>query len=404
MRGHQITLLTVCTNDEDRLTLDDLDEYCARIKPVNLPTWRSLINCIRALPTREPLQAVYSWDAKLADDLHHLATSSNGAGAYDVIHIEHLRGARYGVDLIKRGGAKKSPLPIIWDSVDSISLLFRQAMIQSNSFLSREITRFELGRTQEYEGFLVGEFERVLVTSEKDQEALHSLSHKAVEESQVVVLPNGVDLEYFTPGEKDDRESKTIVLSGKMSYHANESMVIGFMDEIMPRVWSKHPGAKVWIVGKDPSAKLLSYAHPPNVTVTGTVADLRPYLKKATISASPVNYGVGIQNKVLEAMACATPVIASKQAVSALSVGEGEEIIIADGPAEFAEKLNALLDDPNLCEMIGRTGRKYVEETHDWANGAARLEELYVEAIQKRHPSVIRDGTIGRLIPTTKDK
>ena len=102
MRGHQITLLTVCTNDEDRHGLDDLDEYCASIKQVNLPTWRSLVNCIKALPTREPLQMVYSWDPDLAEDLYQLATSSNGAGSYDVIHIEHLRGARYGVDLIIR--------------------------------------------------------------------------------------------------------------------------------------------------------------------------------------------------------------------------------------------------------------------------------------------------------------
>jgi glycosyltransferase involved in cell wall biosynthesis len=381
----------VCASDEDRLALDVIEDYCERIKQVNLPNWQSLINCIKALPSREPLQAVYSWDSNLADDLYQLATSTNGAGTYDVIHIEHLRGARYGVDLISRSGLDKSPLPIVWDSVDSISLLFRQAMIHSKSFLSREITRFELGRTEHYEGWLVGEFDRVLVTSKNDREALLSLSQTGVDESQVVVLPNGVDLEYFTPGDNDDRESKAIVLSGKMSYHANESMVLGFMDEIMPQVWSRHPDAEVWIVGKDPPPKIQSYAQNSKVTVTGTVADIRPYLKKATISASPINYGVGIQNKVLEAMACATPVIASKQAVSALSVEEGEEIIIADGPIEFADKLNSLLDDPNKREIIGKAGREFVEENHDWKRGAARLEDFYIEAINQREPIVNRD-------------
>ncbi len=386
MRGHRITLLTVCTSDEDRQVLADLDQYCEQIKQVTLPTWRSMINCLKALPSEEPLQAVYSWDSKLAEGLFELATSSNGSGNYDVVHIEHLRGARYGIDLIKRGGLNKSPLPIVWDSVDSISLLFRQAMVQSKRYLSREITRFELRRTEKYEGFLVGKFDRVLVTSENDKQALMALSQSEIEESKVVVLPNGVDLGYFTPGEISGREKKTIVLSGKMSYHANESMVVDFMEEILPHVWSRFPDVKVWIVGKDPPSKIKSYAQNPRVTVTGTVADIRSYLNTATISASPINYGVGIQNKVLEAMACGTPVVASKHAVSALSVEDGKEIIVAEGPIDFAEKLNSLLDDPDKREKIGKAGRRFVEEKHDWVNGAAHLEELYEQAVRQREP------------------
>jgi len=92
----------------------------------------------------------------------------------------------------------------------------------------------------------------------------------------------------------------------------------------MPLVWEKRPDVKVWIVGKDPSPRLLAYAQNPNIQVTGTVDDMRPYLKKATLSAAPISYGVGIQNKVLEAMACAAPVIASQQAVSALGVEAGK--------------------------------------------------------------------------------
>jgi glycosyltransferase involved in cell wall biosynthesis len=380
-RGHKITLLTVCTSDDDRQALEDLSAYCAHIKQGNLPTWRSMINCLRALPTREPLQAVYSWDQNLADDLFDLATSSNDAGKFDVIHIEHLRGARYGVDLIARNGPNKSPLPIIWDSVDSISLLFRQAMIESNSFFSREITRFELGRTEEYEGKLVNEFDRVLVTSNNDKQALLSLGSRDADESLVEVLPNGVDLEYFTPVDNVNREDQTIVLIGKMSYHANVSMVVGFMEEVMPHVWESRPEAQVWIVGKDPSPRIQSFAQNNKVTVTGMVPDIRPYLNKATISASPVNYGVGIQNKVLEAMACATPVIASKRAVSALSVEHGKEIILAEGPVDRRE-------------MIGISGRRYVEEEHDWANCAARLEEIYTQAIKQRKPTYDRETEI----------
>jgi len=393
-RGHQITLLTICASDEDQQALKNLKPYCARIKQVSIPTWRSMINCLRALPTREPLQAVYSWDKNLADDLFELATSSNGAGKFDVIHIEHLRGARYGVDLITRSGLNKSPLPIIWDSVDSISLLFGQAMVKSKSMISREITRFELGRTEEYEGRLVEDFDRVLVTSNNDKQALLSLGSQVAEVSQVEVLPNGVDLGYFTPIDNIIREEQTIVLTGKMSYHANVAMVVGFIEEVMPHVWESRPEVQVWIVGKDPTSRIQSFAQNNKVTVTGTVPDIRPYLNKATISASPVNYGVGIQNKVLEAMACGTPVIAFKKAVSALSVEDGKELVIAEGPLDFAEKLVSLLDEPDRREMIGKSGRRYVEDEHDWASGAARLEEFYTQAIKQRIPTSDREAEI----------
>jgi glycosyltransferase involved in cell wall biosynthesis len=82
------------------------------------------------------------------------------------------------------------------------------------------------------------------------------------------------------------------------------------------------------------------------VQVTGVVDDLRPYLQSATLAVAPIRYGTGIQNKVLEAMACATPVVASHQAVSALQVAPGEDLIVADQPREFARAILELLNDP----------------------------------------------------------
>jgi glycosyltransferase involved in cell wall biosynthesis len=204
------------------------------------------------------------------------------------------------------------------------------------------------------------------------------------------VLPNGVDLGYFSPAENGERDDQTVVLSGKMSYHANISMVVGFVEDIMPHVWEKRPDVKVWIVGKDPSPRLLAYAQNQNIQVTGTVDEIRPYLTKATLSAAPISYGAGIQNKVLEAMACATPVIASQQAVSALGVEVGKEIVVADDPLDFAKKVISLLDDRERREIVGRAGRQFVERNHDWAVLAARLEGVYTQSLNKQSTWDIR--------------
>jgi glycosyltransferase involved in cell wall biosynthesis len=301
----------------------------------------------------------------------------------DVAHVEHLRGARYGLALKKRSGGRRAGVPVVWDSVDSISLLFRQAVAHGSNPLGTGLRRLELGRTERYEGWLVNQFEKVLVTSPSDQQALASLSNTKGAGENVRVLRNGVDLEYFQPGNFCERESNTIVLSGKMSYHANVVMATHFVQEIMPAVWAARPDVRVVIVGKDPDMEVQALGEHPGVTVTGTVVDIRPYLQCAAIAAAPIKYGTGIQNKVLEAMASAAPVVAAPQAVSALDAVPGRDLLIAGEPALFAENLLRLLDDPGERERLGSAGRKYVEENHDWRVIAGRLEAIYSQAIEQ---------------------
>jgi glycosyltransferase involved in cell wall biosynthesis len=110
---------------------------------------------------------------------------------------------------------------------------------------------------------------------------------------------------------------------------------------------------------------------------------MRPYLQEATIAASPITYGAGIQNKVLEAMACGTPVIVTKQAVSALEVKPGDDVIIADDHVSFAREVLNLLDNPDRRKRLGGAGRIYVERNHDWSVVAANLENVYLSMLKK---------------------
>jgi glycosyltransferase involved in cell wall biosynthesis len=135
------------------------------------------------------------------------------------------------------------------------------------------------------------------------------------------------------------------------------------------------------IVGKDPPAEIRELADQQRVFVTGTVDDIRPYLQKATLAVAPLTYGAGIQNKVLEAMACATPVICTPQAGSALMAVPGKEIIIAETNEEMAQTIIELLDNPKLLEQIGRSGRDYVERHHQWGDITSSLLQIYDHAI-----------------------
>jgi glycosyltransferase involved in cell wall biosynthesis len=344
------------------------------------------------VPGSTPLQAVYCWQPGLAQILTEAIPSQKGKPVFDVMHVEHLRGAKYGL-YVK---ALLPDFPVVWDSVDCISLLFQRAALHSKRRLNRLITRFELKRTERYEGWLQSQFDHTLVTAPVDKDALLALRRPGTEgAAPVSVLPNGVDLDYFVPHTPVRKEPATLVISGKMSYHANITMTLSLYQSIMPLIWEKRPDVKLWIVGKDPTPEILALGEHPSVTVTGTVSDIRPYLQQATIAVAPLTYGVGIQNKILEAFACATPVITTPQAVSALNVMPGRDVLVALDPRVFAEQVLDLLGDPQRQQRIGQAGRLYVEAHHKWETIAAQLEGAYHESIHSGLRDHARAGAPG---------
>jgi len=377
-RGHRLTVLTVWTDEREREEVERLRHYCSSVQAVYLPAWRSWLNCLQSLPGTIPLQAMYSWQPEL------MAYIAGAEFKADVVHIEHLRGAPYGLYLKSQLAKAGRRIPVIWDSVDCISLLFRQAAGRSTKPFSRWITRFELSRTEQYEGWLLGQFDQVLVTSLADKEALLSLLPPEQEFSSISILPNGVDLDYFGSDSDGVREAATLVISGKMSYHANVTMLMYFVHEILPLIQARRPDVKLCVVGKDPPREVRALAQNPSIFVTGSVPDIRPYLRRATVAVAPLTYGAGIQNKVLEAMACATPVVSTPQAVSALGVLPGRDVLVAREPEAFAEAVLDLLESPQRQRQVGEAGRRYVETHQPWAAIAAQLEEVYNEVISVR--------------------
>jgi glycosyltransferase involved in cell wall biosynthesis len=375
-RGNQVSLYTLYTDQVERDEINLLRGLC-EVEAFEITRRESMVNSIKALPTRKPLQSVYSWQPKLAEKLLSDIVDKRP----DVIHIEHLRGARYGMFIKSNLMKLMRPLPIVWDSVDCISDLFTQA-VKGNSHLKQKILLwFELSRTRHFEKEAVGLFDGVLVTSPKDAQALKDLREDGLPDGVIHVIPNGVDLETFKPEDGIAREKETLIVSGKMSYHANIAMTQYLVNEIMPHIWVKRPGVKLWIVGKDPPREVQFLANDPLIQVTGMVSDIADYLRRATIAVAPLRYGAGIQNKILEAMACSTAVVTNNQAIGSLSARNGEDLLIANDPIEFAHSITSLLDDECRRQAIGNSGRKYVETNHNWTNIAAQLESVYQSVI-----------------------
>jgi glycosyltransferase involved in cell wall biosynthesis len=369
-------VFTLGSSQQDESDAQALKDRCKGVHYYDLPLWHSLWNSGLALPSQRPLQSVYSWHSRMANDLANRLAYRH----FDLVHVEHLRGSRYATFIKSRF----PEMAVVWDSVDCISHLFQQAAGRSTSLFGRFVTYFELARTRNAEGNLICDFDHVLVTSAADRHALLGLACKGREPSPVSVLRNGVNLEYFHPNPDVPRDPATILFSGKMSYHANITMVKHLVTDIMPRVWKACPQTRLVIVGKDPSSEIRKLDRKPFVTVTGTVADLRPFLWRATLSVVPLLYGAGIQNKILEAMATATPVVTSPQALSALQAQPGKDLLVANDPTGFAQNILKLLNDQHFQRVVGDSGLSYVRKNHNWKAIASQLAKIYQDTLDHR--------------------
>ncbi|MFN8464133.1 MAG: glycosyltransferase [Caldilineaceae bacterium] len=409
-RGHAVTLATLWTSPAEQDDLNRLAQMGAHVLSEPMPAWQSVRNSLAALPASTPLQAVYSWQPALFRTLRSLVQEQQ----FDAIHVEHLRGSRYGLELLDHLQASPTRPPVVWDSVDCISHLFAQASAQSRSTKGKLMTRFELPRTERYEARLIRTFDHTVVTSTIDRAALLDLARQHSDKdrsssrsadldvaAKVDVVPNGVDLEHFAYCGPEQRHLNRIVFSGKMSYHANVTAALHLVDEIMPLVWAQRPDAEVWLVGKDPAPELCALAEKQGgtagatgsvggrVVVTGEVPAMQDYIQGAAVAVAPLLYGAGIQNKVLEAMACGAAVVASPQASQSLAAVPGQDFLLASEPGAFAAAILTVLGSADLRAELGRAGRRFVEKNHSWDSAVAQLEGIYANCAAQISPQPV---------------
>jgi len=354
---------------EDRWASDTpLRHACTSIDRFPLSRAQTLTNAARALVTGAPLQALYSRHQEASAHIGTLAAS----GRFDVVHIEHLRGVVMAEHV--------TTTPIVFDAVDSITLLFEQAATRAPHLSQRLTARLDLERTRRFEASLPRRFARTLTTSERERDAFIRLAGPDVSD-RIVTIPNGVDTEYFQPSDAAPH-TPTVLFTGKMSYHANVAAALRLVRDIMPRVWQTQPDAVVVIAGKDPPADIQALTADRRVSVTGFVDDLRPYFARARVAVAPLVYGAGIQNKVLEAMACGVPVVTTTDASRAFAARVGSDVLVAETDDDFGRHILRLLEDDAAQEACGRAGRHYVEAHHNWQTLGRRLIDVYEDAVR----------------------
>ncbi|MGC4250372.1 MAG: TIGR03087 family PEP-CTERM/XrtA system glycosyltransferase [Sphingobium sp.] len=204
---------------------------------------------------------------------------------------------------------------------------------------------------------------------------------------EVVAIENGVALDMFDPAADfpavEKGEGALLVFTGQMDYRPNVEAVESFARESLPAIRAVHPDARFAIVGRNPSKSVQALADLPGVIVTGGVPDVRGWLAAADVVVAPLRIARGIQNKVLEAMAMARPVVVSPQAAEGIDAQDETHFLIAADPAEEAAKVITLLADPAKAARLAQAARARMEQRYRWSATLSAVPDLLFGHLEK---------------------
>lgn len=350
---HEVYLGTFVDDPEDEAYLPVVRELCTELHVARLRPGTAKLASLRGLLSGEALTLPYYRDAGL------------GAWVQDLTR----RHALDAVVVFSSSMAQYAPptLPMLVDFVDVDSAKWTD-YAQAHAWPMSWLYRREGRRLLDFETRVAARAACSFFVTDKEVALFHRLVPGI--KARIEPLCNGVDADFFAPAA--DRASPyaagelPLVFTGAMDYWPNADAVGWFAAEVLPALRQRWPALKFYIVGRSPTPAVQALAS-EGVVVTGTVADVRPYLQHAAVVVAPLRLARGIQNKILEAMAMARPVVAAQTCVAAITAEAGRELLAAEAAADYVSQVDALLADPAQAMRMGQAGRACVLEHYSWA-------------------------------------
>lgn len=368
---HRITIVAFKFKDDPE---EYLREYCDEIVTIELPTSPkkrypyyiinyliSLLLTDISLRKRNILDVTFSW--KMQRKIKELLKTKE----FDIILVDDVSMVPYVSD---------ASLPKILTEVGNIPEVHREAYKIEKNILKKlnKLLLYSIAKNYEkdYE-----KFDACITVTKQQKDKLEShLSNLSIS-----VIPFGINTD--SESEFFEEDFPSLLFLGTLSSVFNQQSVLYLYKEIYPLIKGKIPDTKLYIVGKNPSKEILKLTTDDSVIVTGYVKDVRPYLARASVITLPV-HGFGIKTRLLEVMAMGKPVVVSSAATHGLDATPEENIIIADDPKEFAERVVELLNDEALRKRIGANARNLMKEKYSWEKMADMLNDILQEVMNKR--------------------
>ncbi len=340
-----------------------LKKYCCDIRVISLPAdrgcWSKNALIFKSLFTEKPYTVNWNCSADMKGTIDNVLKEFQP----EVIHYDTIGMAEY----------LQCNLPgaLNHHNVES-HMMLRRAQKEKN-YLKKMYFYQEAKKIERYEKKVCKLFQSNLVVSDEDKFILKNI----VPDATIDIIPNGVDISYFSPS-AEIPDNETLIFAGAMNWYPNKDSMLFFIDEIWPLLKAKRPTIKMIIVGQSPPGRLLALnKQDPDFIVTGYVDDVRSYFKQASIYVCPMRDGGGTRLKILDALSSGIPIVATSMAVEGIKITPGKNVIIANTPDEFANEILSLIDNPNNRKRLSTEGRHLVETLYDWCNIGRHLNDVY---------------------------
>lgn len=374
-RHFRVHLATFVDDPADWSHTATVEALCETADFFPLSSTRARMRSVSALATGEPLTVPYYRDRGLAKRVASIVDR------YDIDHamVYSAAMAQYlpeGADFHRR----------VLDFVDVDSNKWLQYSARKRWPWSW-VYRRESHRLLSYEITLAGEFDAGLFVSSAEADLFRSLAPEVA--CRIGHYDNGVDASFFSPGPDHacpfSGDVRPIVFTGAMDYWPNVDAVRWFTDEVFPEMQRVDARVRFYIVGTNPTPEVQALAKRDGVHVTGRVPDVRPYLEHALAAVAPMRVARGVQNKVLEAMAMARPVLLTARGLEGIDACDGEHVLLGETADDYASHLEGLLGD--RYGNIGARARALVRSRFAWDSCLPEVVAL-LEGVPAASPRV----------------
>ncbi len=366
--SHEVTLLSFAEWDQQP-ELEPLQALAHVRPPVPSPVRTRSDRIQQLLRTKKPDLTLRLWSKAFQTALVDVL---NG-GSFDAVQIE-------GLELVEYMRVARATFPsvrVVLDCHNAETELQRRALrtdlAQPGRWPAALYSLIQVGRLAAYERWALSEADAAIAVSDVDRRHLQTLAPNRT----ITVIPNTIDVgEYNLPEPSLDGLRYDLVFTGKMDYRPNVDGVLWFAETVWPRIIAQRPQTTWAIVGQKPDHRLDGLRHVPGITVTGRVPSIQPYLSGAELYVAPLRVGSGSRLKLIEAMAAGKAILSTTIGAEGIGATDGEHLVLADTPDEWASAVLRLLDDPAERERLGTAARHFAAR-FDWRQTVPLLAQVY---------------------------
>lgn len=366
---HKITLLSFAFDTAQPDMAGQGLAWCEDIQVVTInPFAVNQAGVVATFLSRQPVAA------RPIPAMSQLATNLWQSHAFDAVIASTGMMAAYAL-------SSPAPTATMLEEHNSLTRWMRERFMTATDLANRLRYWASWQKTRHYEARLFRQFDQVIMVSEQDRQT--SERELPGYRRSVAVIPNGVDCQHNQPN-LFPSEANRLVFNGALTYQANDEAMAYFLRQIYPRIKTAIPDATLVITGSTQGVNLDGLPLDESVCLTGWVEDIRQPVAQATICVVPLLQGGGTRLKILEAMALGTPVVATSKGAEGLAAMDGQHLLLADTPEQFADQVIELLNNPQRRQVLARQARQLVEKQYDWREIGQQFVQLVEDTVSAK--------------------